>query len=160
MAWHNAMVPGETPSASSDHGLFGFSLWGGVGWGWGGAVLSALDSPKVLSEFGDYWPSGDARPIHLKEGEPVLKALQSLAATLHDHRVDILVDNKALLHAWERQGCKNPRLAGVLKESFILSALTRTLLTPHLDGVPGKMLSCPLRLGSIWRKLLAHTALI
>lgn len=45
----------------------------------------------------DFFKEDDSRPIHLKEGEALLKTLISLDNCLANHRVDAFVDNQALV---------------------------------------------------------------
>lgn len=54
--------------------------------------------------FGDFWEEGDKRPIHLKEAEALLKAVQSLGLEIKNHRLDILTDNKAVLFFLAKSG--------------------------------------------------------
>lgn len=68
--------------------------------------------------FGDFWDEGDIRPIHLKEAEASLKAVQSLGLEIKNHRLDILTDNKAVLFSWQNQGSKNRDLNCIMKQIF------------------------------------------
>lgn len=82
------------------------------GYKWGALVLGQ----KEL--FGDFLCVDDKRPIHLKEGEALLNALVSLSDRVTNHRVDVCVDNKALVHVWENQGGKNVRFNNIIKSIF------------------------------------------
>lgn len=64
---------------------------------YGVAIMSGIMNGM---NFGDYWLEGDERPIHLKESEALLKAVQSLdtSTKIRDHRLDMLTDNQAVLH--------------------------------------------------------------
>lgn len=64
---------------------------------YGVAIMSGKDKGEA---FGDFWAKGDIRPIHQKEATAVLKALQSLKLDVQDHRVDLFVDNMAVVCAW------------------------------------------------------------
>ncbi|XP_061163149.1 uncharacterized protein LOC133172302 [Saccostrea echinata] len=86
-----------------------------VSFRYGISLMSGQD--KGLS-FGDYWSSEDDRPIHLKEASAVDIALQSLAPKIKDYRLDIHVDNTAVLHAWENQRSRDRQLADIMKNIF------------------------------------------
>ena len=69
-------------------------------------------------KFSDFWSNNDTRPIHLKEADAVLQALQSLGSDIFDHRVDLFTDNMALLCSWENQGGKDVHLNALIKHIF------------------------------------------
>ena len=81
--------------------------WGAVVW----------DGASTV-EFGDYWDTGDKRPIHLKEANALLNALIARKTLIIDHRVDVFVDNLPLVHDWEGQKGKDPELNNLLKAIF------------------------------------------
>lgn len=68
--------------------------------------------------MGDYWETDDDRAIHLKEAEAVLKVLQALGNRLENRRVDLLVDNMAVLSVWENQGGRDRSLNQITKAIF------------------------------------------
>ena len=70
------------------------------------------------SEIRDYWPKDDNRPIHMKELDAVVSTLRTLSAVVKNARVDLSIDNKAVLHAWKGQGFKNISLSRALKSLF------------------------------------------
>lgn len=77
---------------------------------------------KIGSEaIHDMWKTGDSRPIHLKETEALLKCLQSVEDKVKDKRIDAMVDNMALVKAWENEGSKDPEMVKLLKDLFILT---------------------------------------
>ena len=80
-----------------------------------GALLWRGD---IKEEFGDFWEKDDDRPIHLKEAGALLNALRSSKEIIENHRVDVFVDNMPLLHAWENQKGKDPRLNQMMKELY------------------------------------------
>ncbi|KAK3089815.1 hypothetical protein FSP39_006754 [Pinctada imbricata] len=84
-----------------------------------GAII--LSGDKKGLAFGDFWDENDTRPIHLKEAEAVIKALQSVADHIGNHRVDLFTDNMSVIHAWENQGGKDPHLNRLMKTLFILT---------------------------------------
>lgn len=86
--------------------------------------------------FGDFWEEGDKRPIHLKEAEALLKAVQSLGLEIKNHRLDILTDNKAVLFSWQNQGSKNRDLSCIMKQIF--QYLFEHNIEMNLEYVPSK----------------------
>ncbi len=87
------------------------------GYKWGAFILG--NSDKSL-EMGDFWPSGDQRPIHVKEAHALLNALRALKNRIANHRVDVSIDSQAVIGAWEGQGSRDTALADILKEIFQL----------------------------------------
>ncbi|CAG2220100.1 unnamed protein product [Mytilus edulis] len=87
--------------------------------------------------MGDYWLADDTRPIHEKEAEAILKALQSLGKSLLDSRVDVLTDSMAVIGAWNSQGSKCPALNCIMKDIFQLVAGQNVDL--HLSFVPSEL---------------------
>ncbi len=81
--------------------------------------------------MGDYWAADDARPIHLKEVDALLKTLMALSVRLQDHRIDVLIDNMAVLHASEHQGCKDLCLPDLIKQVFALTCSLNVDLKLH-----------------------------
>ncbi|MES9881504.1 MAG: reverse transcriptase domain-containing protein [Sedimenticola sp.] len=81
-----------------------------------GAVVLSGEMKGV--EFGDFWQTDDARPIHLKEAAAVLCSLQSLEHQVRNHRVDIWTDNTAVIHAWHNQGSRDTNLNSIMKDLF------------------------------------------
>ena len=85
---------------------------------WGAAIQNSTQTGSAWNEIGDYWQQGDNRPIHIKEAYALLHTLQAIADTIRHARVDALIDNMALVLAWQRLGCKDPALNSVLQELF------------------------------------------
>ncbi|XP_069114859.1 LOW QUALITY PROTEIN: uncharacterized protein [Argopecten irradians] len=81
-----------------------------------GAVVLVDGETEVM---GDYWGTEDKRTIHLKEAEAVLKVLQALGNRLENRRVDLLVDNMAVLGVWENQGGRDRNLTQITKDIFL-----------------------------------------
>ena len=85
---------------------------------WAGVVLEgSVDKVEVR----DYFEGEDIRPIHLKELEAVLKTLQGLGTSIRDSRVDLLVDNQAVIWVWKGQGSKSREMNVLLKVLFSLT---------------------------------------
>jgi len=83
------------------------------GFAWG----ASLGNEKIMY---DMWTGDDKRPIHLKETEALLKALESIKPQIRDHRVDVRVDNKVLIQSWASQKCKDLEMVKLLKALFHL----------------------------------------
>lgn len=80
--------------------------------------ISLLSGKEKGLSFGDFWSNTDDRPIHLKEASAVIIALQALEAKIKDRRLDVYVDNTAVLYAWENQRSKDRQLADLMKKLF------------------------------------------
>lgn len=102
---------------------------------WGACIL---DGQQVCMEIGDHWPTGDDRPIHVKEAHALLNTLMALEEKITNRRIDIAVDSKAVIGAWEGQKSKDPALAAVLKEIFQVlfrcNALVRLTYVPSAEN--------------------------
>ena len=82
----------------------------------------------------DMWPNNDKRPIHVKEAHALLKTLQAISKEIADARVDAMVDNTAVVHAWTREGSKDVNLNAILKQmSALMISLNCDL---HLTYIP------------------------
>lgn len=99
------------------------------GYAWGACVEG--------SQFGDLWPHGDTRPIHLKEADALLHTIRSVGERLRDHRVDAKVDNMAVVKAWQHEGSRDPQLTAMLKQLFHLSVHLNIDL--HLEYIPTRL---------------------
>ena len=62
---------------------------------WGALVFSEQN----FVEFSDFWKNDDSRPIHLKEANALVNALNSVSSKVRAHRVDAYVDNLACVYA-------------------------------------------------------------
>ncbi len=82
-------------------------------YGWGAFIMGG---PRAGQEMSDLWPQGDVRPIHVKEAHALLNALVALKAQICNHRVDIAVDNQAVIGAWEGQKSRDTALTAIMKE--------------------------------------------
>ncbi len=82
-----------------------------------GAVV--LSEDNIIKEaLGDYWEASDSRPIHLKEAEAVLRLLQAKGPCFQHSRVDVLVDNQAVVKSWKGQGARDLPLNAILQDIF------------------------------------------
>ncbi|KAK6175833.1 hypothetical protein SNE40_014216 [Patella caerulea] len=99
-----------------------------------GAVVKLGNSEINL---GDYWPEGDNRPIHLKEADAVLKSLQSLDVSLRNSRVDVSVDNMAVISVWGNHGGRDTRLNSIIKEIF--NCVVTLNMDLHMKFVPSSL---------------------
>ena len=92
--------------------------------GWGGCLFIP-DRPEVVTR--GYWDEADReRPIIVKEIQAVRLTLENLLDRSANTRVDVFVDNKALVSSWENQVSKSPEVSGVMKSIFQFS-LARNL---------------------------------
>ena len=87
------------------------------GYKYGAKILSGDHTGE---EIGDFWQSGDSRPIHVKEADAVLQCLTAIENEVQDARIDLFCDNTAVVYAWQNQGCRDPMLNNVLKKIFQL----------------------------------------
>ena len=81
---------------------------------WGALVFSEQN----FVEFSDFWKNDDSRPIHLKEANALVNALNSVSNKVRDHRVDAYVDNLACVYAWENFSSKDPELNSLIKALY------------------------------------------
>lgn len=83
------------------------------------------------AEWGGWWlvwrtlPQGwkesqvmDDKAITTKEAHALLCALQAFSPPLTNARLDAMLDNQVLYHAWLREGCKNQGVNNMLKSIF------------------------------------------
>lgn len=94
--------------------------------------VSVLNKEELT--FGDFWDKSDERPIHAKEADAVIRALQSLGETIRNHRVDILTDNQSVISAWDNQGARDKTLNDLMKELFTITYIFNIDL--HMTYVP------------------------
>ena len=103
-----------------------------------GAVVST--GTEVVC--GDYWHDKISEPIHIKEAFALLNSLKSVRDKIRDSRVDVFVDNMAVVYAWQGQGAKDTSLSDVIKEIFqecLLSNVDlRTYYVPSQENIADK----------------------
>ena len=81
-----------------------------------GATLTLLEG---LIQTGDYFGQLlGGRDIATKEAFTLQYALQAFSPHLENTRVDAMVDNKVLYHAWLCQGCRNQEVNQALESIF------------------------------------------
>ncbi len=83
------------------------------GYAWG----ASLADKSILH---DRFEAEDKRPIHLKESEALIKTLHAIPDVVRDKRLDVHVDNQAVVKAWERLGARDKALNDLIKELFQL----------------------------------------
>ena len=98
--------------------------------GWGGSV----SLPNCV-DISDYWMSAEqGYDIATKEALALNKVLLSLSDALRTAWVDAHVDNQAVIHAWQKQGCRSVALNSATKQLFFTTM--RLNLSLHLFYVP------------------------
>ena len=84
---------------------------------WGGVLLG--DAGAVIQEFGDVWSEPVlSQPIHVKETMALSHTLSALSDSIRNARVDVCVDSRPLISAWERQYSRSHELLEALKVLF------------------------------------------
>ena len=74
--------------------------------GWGATVISPF-----RQEMSDYWSGEElSRDIATKEAMAIHNSLLSCRDKVRNTRVDALVDNQAVVHAWNNQGGRSSSL--------------------------------------------------
>lgn len=92
--------------------------------GWGGVI-----SAPFYQETSDYWSEEEmSLDIATREALAVDKVLHSFKDSAKDSRVDILIDNQAVIAAWNNQGCKSKTLNDALETIFFTTAELNILL--------------------------------
>ncbi|XP_015752404.1 PREDICTED: uncharacterized protein LOC107332195 [Acropora digitifera] len=98
--------------------------------GWGATVVS-----PNRRELLDYWTQEEFTwDIATKEAMAINKMLLSCSDEVRSTRVDVQVDNQAVIHAWNNQGGRSPQLNNTMKVLFSTTAALNVLL--HLVYVP------------------------
>lgn len=99
--------------------------------------IAILSNQSDMRTFGDYWENDDNRPIHLKEGDAVYKAILSLGDTICNHRLDVLTDNKSVMFSWQNQGSKDRQLNDIMKKIF--NYIFTNNIDLHIQYIPSKL---------------------
>lgn len=82
--------------------------------GWGATVI-----PPFRQEMSDYWSGEELSwDIATKEAMAIHNSLLSCRDKVRNTRVDALVDNQAVVHAWNNQGKRSSSLNIVMKKLF------------------------------------------
>ena len=100
--------------------------------GWGGII-----STPVKQETSDYWPKDEMMlDIATREDIAVDKVLHAFKDFVKDCRVDVIIDNLAVLYAWNTQGRKGRDLNNAIKALFFTTMDLNILL--HILYVPSR----------------------
>ena len=103
------------------------------GYGWG----CVLHLPSGDQEFRDYWDQQQKElNISTKEMLALVNALKALPTTIKNCRIDVDVDSRVLIDAWEGQGSKgSPQLTKATKDLFFeLSERNLQLRLSHVKS--------------------------
>jgi len=93
--------------------------------GWGATILS-----PIRRELFDYWTEEDVIwDISTKEAMAINKMLLSCGDQVCNACVDALVDNQAVIHAWNNQGGRSAQLNNAMKALFATTAELNVLLS-------------------------------
>ena len=79
----------------------------------------------------------DEKDIATNEAHALLRALQAFSPRLTNARVDAMVDNQALYHAWLCEGCQNQGVNKALKSIFDVTLRQNIALS--LQWVPSAL---------------------
>ena len=92
--------------------------------GWGGVICT-----PVRQETLDYW-SKDEMILNIvtREALAVDRVLRAFKDYVKDCRVDVMIDNKAVMHAWNNQGGKSRDLNNAIKALFFTTTGLNILL--------------------------------
>ena len=98
--------------------------------GWGGSILAPFSS-----QVSDYWTEDQPHfEISTKEAIAIDKVLTSLAQQLQNTSVDLQVDNKAVVDAWNNQRGRRSELNAASEALFFTTA--RLNISLHLSYIP------------------------
>ncbi len=98
--------------------------------GCGGQLLSP--GRQAVS---DYWAPHESNwDIATKEAVAIEKVLQAFRQHILNARVDVMVDNQAVIHSWNNQGSRSPQLNDALKCLFFTTVALNVSL--HLTYIP------------------------
>ena len=83
--------------------------------GWGGVI-----SMPPRQETSDYWSKDEMMfDIATREALAVDRVLRAFRDLIKDSRVDVMIDNQAVMHAWNNQGGKSRDLNNAIKALFL-----------------------------------------
>ena len=100
--------------------------------GWGGVI-----STPVKRETSDYWSNDEMMlDITTREAIAVDKVLHAFKNLVKDCRVDVMIDNLVVMHAWNNQGGKGRDLNNAIKALFFTTMDLNILL--HMLYVPSQ----------------------
>ena len=103
--------------------------------GWGGTLLS-----PIITNVSDYWVGDECSwDIATKEAFALDRMLLAHSDSLRDSRVDVYIDNQAVIHAWNNQGGRGAGLNNALKKIFFttmeLNVALRLIYVPTGDNL-------------------------
>lgn len=102
-------------------------------YGWGFSDMAGV-APQQAS---DYWsPEEQDLDISTKEAIAIDKMLLACQEQLSNARVDVFVDNQAVVQAWNNQGGKSRSLNQALKRLFFTTSRLNVML--RLEYIPSK----------------------
>ena len=100
--------------------------------GWVGVI-----STPVKQEISDYWSKDEMMfDITTWEAFAVDKVLRAFKDLVKDCRVDVMIDNLAVMHAWNNQGGKGRDLNNAIKALFFTTMDLNILL--HMLYIPSQ----------------------
>jgi len=100
--------------------------------GWGGVI-----STPVKQETYDYWSKDEMMlDMATREAIAVDKVLHAFKDLVKDSRVDVMIDNLAVMYAWNNQGGKGRDLNNAIKALFFTTVDLNILL--HMLYVPSQ----------------------
>lgn len=111
--------------------------------GWGGVLVSPM------RETSDYWTEEEKLlDIACKEALAIEKVLRAFQDQVRNKRIDVMVDNQTVIHAWNNQGSRSRTLNDTLKRLFSttigLNVLLRLVYVPTHENpadAPSRRLS-------------------
>jgi hypothetical protein len=100
--------------------------------GWGGTIVS-----PIQQQTSDYWtPDEMVLDILAKEANAVDKVLNAFQDNVRNSRVDIRVDNQAVINAWRSHGGRSQSLNIALKKIFFTTTRLNILL--HMSYISSR----------------------
>lgn len=103
---------------------------------WLGRCLYLPSQPPIES-CGLWGEATRCLPITVREAQAIFNTLESLLSNSRNTRFDAFVDNKALLHSWERQVFKSSAISGILRDIFTFTMYR--YLSLNLMYMPSKV---------------------
>ena len=88
-----------------------------------------LNPAEIAIKASDYWSTSVfSSSIVAKETLALANALDSFSSTIANSRIDVFVDNIALIHAWNSQGARSHKLSDALKAIFQVTIASNCVL--------------------------------
>lgn len=89
--------------------------------------------------LGNVFDSRDNRPNNVKEAESIT-TLVSISDNFLNHRVDVFVDNQAVIESWEMSGSTSSHLNDTFK--LIFEVCQKKYIDLHMHYIPFRAKSC------------------